>query len=89
MLAALGRRGVQVPFDPSLAAAYRALHQCHELYPSVFGPAVEILMAEIEGGATGIADVPKRLGHLAELLDRLHRAEELDAWAEEDLIVVA
>jgi hypothetical protein len=88
LLIALGRRGVQTPVDATLGNAYRALQQCHELYPSVFTHAAEILLAEVEGGATNVEGIPKRLGHLCQLLDRLHRSEELEAWAEEDQIVV-
>jgi hypothetical protein len=88
MLVALGHRGVQTPIDPVLGAAYRALVQCHDTYPSIFPNASDILLAEVEGGATGIADIPKRLGHLVQMLDRLHREEELEAWAEEQTVVV-
>ena len=87
ILIALGQRGVQTPIDSTLANAYRALQRYHETYPSVFNQAAEILLAEVEGGATALPDVPQRLGHLIQMLDRLHREEELDLWAEEDAIV--
>lgn len=88
ILIALGKRGIQAPIDGSLANAYRALQKYHEAYPSVFTPATDILLAEIEGGATGVEDIPQRLGHLVQMLDRLHREEELELWAEEDRTVV-
>jgi hypothetical protein len=87
ILIALGQRGVQTPIDGTLGNAYRALQRYHEAYPSVFTQATDILLAEIEGGATTLADVPQRLGHLIQMLDRLHREEELELWAEEDTVV--
>ena len=87
IMAALGRRGVQTPIDKTLGDAYRALQVCHAHYPSVFTHAADILLAEIEGGATTLEDIPKRIAHLAQMLDRLHREEELEAWAEEDVVV--
>ena len=89
ILIALGRRGIQAPVDATLGNAYRALQRYHEAYPSVFTHAAEILLAEIEGGATDVADIPKRMGHLVQMLDRLHRQEELDAWADEDVVIAA
>jgi hypothetical protein len=88
ILTALGRRGVQTPIDQSLGNAYRALQGYQQQYPTVFAHAAEILLAEIEGGATTVPDIPKRIGHLVQMLDRLHREEELEAWAEEEVIVV-
>ena len=88
IMIALGRRGVQTPIDQSLGDAYRALRASHNQYPSIFPLAAEILLAEIEGGATSVADVPKRIGHLVQMLDRLHREEELEAWAEEETVIV-
>ena len=88
IMIALGRRGVQTPIDQSLSAAYRALQHCHEQYPSAFPLGADILLAEIEGGATAVADIPKRIGHIVQMLDRLHREEELAVWAEEQTIVV-
>lgn len=83
ILIAFGRRGVQVPIDQTLADVYAALARCHELYPSVFTHAAEILLAEVEGGATTCEDIPQRLPHLTQMLDRLHKQEELRAWAED------
>lgn len=88
ILIALGKRGVQTPIDGSLANAYRALQRYHEAYPSVFAAATEILLAEVEGGATGIEDIPQRLGHIIQMLDRLHREEELEMWAEDQTVIV-
>jgi hypothetical protein len=89
IMIALGRRGEQTPIDDTLGTAYRALQRYQDAYPNVFPHASEILLAEIEGGATKIADIPRRIGHICQMLDRLHRQEELDAWAaEEDVIVV-
>jgi hypothetical protein len=88
ILVALGRRGVQTPIDQSLGAAYRALQQYQRTYPSVFAHAADILLAEVEGGATSVEGIPKRIAHLAQMLDRLHREEELEAWGEEETIVV-
>lgn len=87
ILIALGRRGVQVPIDATLANAYRALQRYHEAYPSVFVQATEVLLAEVEGGATNIADVPQRLGHIIQMLDRLTREEELEMWSEDRVLV--
>jgi len=87
MMIALGRRGVQTPIDTALAAAYRAMKQALDAHPSIFPHAAEILLAEVEGGATSVADVPKRLNHLVQMLDRLHREEDLEAWAEEDIVI--
>jgi len=84
ILIALGRRGVQTPIDESLGTAYRGLQSWHSQYPVAFPIAAEILLAEIEGGATVVGDIPKRIGHLVQMLDRLHREEELEAWAEDD-----
>ena len=89
LLIALGRRGVQTPVDATLGNAYRGLQHYHEQYPAVFPHAAEILLAEVEGGATTMADIPKRMGHLVQMLDRLHREEELEAWAEDDVIIAA
>ncbi len=88
IMIALGRRGVQTPIDQNLGTAYRALRACHLQYPSVFPLGAEILLAEIEGGASNISDVPQRIGHLVQMLDRLHREEELEAWAEDETLVV-
>lgn len=87
IMIAMGRRGVMVPIDESLASAYRALQRYHEAYPSVYVQASEILLAEVEGGAIGIADIPQRLGHIIQMLDRLTREEELEMWAEETVVV--
>ena len=89
ILIALGKRGVQTPIDSTLGTAYRAMQRYQELYPSVFPHAADVLLAEIEGGATTVNDIPKRLGHLVQMLDRLHREEELEAWTSEDVVVVA
>jgi hypothetical protein len=88
ILVALGRRGLQTPIDKELGDAYRALQQAHRGYPSIYNHAAEILLAEVEGGATAVADIPKRIGHLCQMLDRLHREEELEAWAEESEVIV-
>jgi hypothetical protein len=80
---------VQTPIDATLGTAYRALQRYHELYPSVFTHAAEILLAEVEGGATTVDDIPRRMGHIVQKLDRLHRAENLEAWAEEELVIAA
>lgn len=87
MMIALGQRGVQTPIDSDLGAAYRAMRQAHDGYPSIFSHAADILLAEIEGGATSVPEVPGRLAHLVRMLDRLHRDEELEAWAEEDIVI--
>jgi hypothetical protein len=87
ILIALGRRGVQVPIDSVLANAYRALQRYQDTYPSVFAQAADVLLAEVEGGATNIADVPQRLGHIVQMLDRLTREEELEMWAEDRVLV--
>ena len=89
IMIALGRRGVQTPIDEHLADAYRALQRCQESYPSVFPHAAEILLAEVEGGATDLETIPRRIIHVSQMLDRLHRQEELDAWAEEEGVLVA
>jgi len=89
ILIAVGRRGVQTAIDQTLGNAYRALQQYQRAYPTVFNHAAEILLAEVEGGATGVADIPSRIAHLVQLLDRLKREEELEDWADEDLVVVA
>jgi hypothetical protein len=89
ILIALGRRGIQAPVDATMGNAYRALQRYHEAYPSVFSHAAEILLAEVEGGATDLPDIPKRMGHLVQMLDRLHREEELEAWADTDVVVAA
>ena len=89
IMSTLGRRGVQTPIDQELGNAYRALTACQERYPSIFEHAADILLAEIEGGATTIVDIPRRVSHLAQMLDRLHRQEELEAWAEEDIVIAA
>lgn len=88
MLVALGQRGVQTPIDETLGNAYRALQQYFNAYPNVFPNAADILMAEIEGGATTVADVPNRMGHLVQMLDRLYREEELEQWAEDQETVI-
>jgi len=88
ILIALARRGVQTPIDQVLGNVYRALIQYHEKYPSVFVHAADILLAEVEGGATELRDVPQRLGTLCVMLDRLHRQEELDVWADDDVVLV-
>jgi len=85
ILMALGRRGIHVPIDEVLGNTYRSLQQYHSIYPAVFNRAADILLAEVEGGATGIEDIPKRMGHLLQMLDRLHREEELDAWAADEV----
>ena len=87
IMIALGKRGIVTPIDQSLALAYRALQRYQEAYPSVFNQAAEILLAEVEGGATGLGDIPQRLGHLIQMLDRLTREEELDLWTEDTVIV--
>jgi hypothetical protein len=89
LMCALGRRGVQAPIDQTLGNAYRALQHAHATYPSVFPHAAEILLAEVEGGATTVDMIPKRLGLLVQMLDRLHREEELDAYAEDEGLLVA
>lgn len=80
MMVALGRRGVQTPIDQRLGLAYQALRQCQDANPNIFPQACEILLAEVEGGATTVADVPLRLRDLIRLLDQLHRNEDLEAW---------
>lgn len=87
IMIAAGRRGIQTPIDDSLGAAYRSVVAYQEAYPAVFNHASEILLAEIEGGATPIAEIPRRMGHLLQMLDRLHRAEDLQAWAAEDVVI--
>ena len=88
ILVALGRRGVQTPIDQTLGDAYSALQNHHAMYPNVFTLAAEILMAEIEGGATTVADIPQRISHIARMLDRLHNQEDAEAWADEVLVRV-
>jgi hypothetical protein len=83
LMIALGRRGVPVPIDTTLGNAYQAFQQCHEAFPSVFTHASEILLAEVEGGATSLTEVPARIAALCTMLDRLHRREDLAAWAED------
>jgi len=89
IMMALGRRGVHVPVDEVLGQTYRALQQYHAAYPAVFNKGADILLAEVEGGATTIEDIPKRMGHLLQMLDRLHREEELDAWQVDEIAVAA
>jgi hypothetical protein len=89
IMIALGRRGVQTPIDQNLGEAYRALQRHQELYPSIFIHAADILLAEIEGGATNLEDIPKRLSQLTVMLDRLHREEDLVAWADQDIVIAA
>lgn len=89
ILIALGHRGVQTPLDQRLGQAYRALQFHQEHSANVYPHACDILLAEIEGGATTVADIPQRLGDLIRLLEHLHRTEELEAWAEDDTLVVA
>ena len=88
LMIALGRRGVQTPIGDELAAAYRALQEHHAAYPTAFGNAADILLAEVEGGATALAEIPTRIDHLCRMLDALYRQEELDALAEEPTVVV-
>ncbi len=88
ILVALGRRGILTPIDGALGEAYRALQGCQRGFPTVFQPAAEILLAEVEGGAVDVAGIPRRIGHLCQMLDRLHREEELEAWADEDTVIV-
>jgi hypothetical protein len=89
ILVALGKRGVQTPLDQRLGLAYRALQLHQENSANVYPHACDILLAEIEGGATTVADIPQRLGDLVRLLEHLHRTEELDTWAVDTLIVAA
>jgi hypothetical protein len=84
ILIALGQRGVQTPIDAHLGQAYQALHFYQENYANVYPHACEILMAEIEGGATTVMDIPQRMADLVRMLDRLHRSEDLDLWAQEE-----
>ena len=88
IMIALGRRGVQTPIDQTLGDAYRALCHYHSHSPSVFPHAAEILLAEVEGGATNLTDIPKRMGHITQMLERLHREEELEEWAEDETVIV-
>lgn len=88
ILVALGRRGIQTPIDQTLGDAYRALQHHHSMYPNVFTLAAEILMAEIEGGATTVADIPQRIGQIAKLLDSLHNQEDAAAWADDVVVRV-
>jgi len=89
ILVALGKRGVQTPVDQQLGLAYRALQLHQENSANVFPHACDILLAEIEGGATAVADIPRRLGDLVRLLENLHRTEELDTWAEDASLLSA
>lgn len=89
ILVALGKRGVQTPLDQRLGLAYRALQHHQENSANVYPHACDILLAEIEGGATTVADIPQRLADLVRLLEHLHRTEELEAWADEPLVVAA
>ena len=91
ILVALGRRGVQTPIDQTLGNAYRALRKQQDSHPSVFAPAAEILLAEVEGGATTVDNIPTRIAHLTQMLDRLHREEQLEAWASdnEEVVIVS
>ncbi|MCC2672895.1 MAG: hypothetical protein K0Q72_5367 [Armatimonadetes bacterium] len=82
ILIALGRRGVQTPVDQRLGQAYQALHYYQENHANIYPHACEILMAEIEGGATTIVDVPQRMADLVRMLDQLHRNEDLELWAQ-------
>jgi hypothetical protein len=86
ILIALGRRGVQTPVDQRLGQAYQALHYYQENHANIYPHACEILMAEIEGGATTIVDVPQRMADLVRMLDQLHRNEDLELWAQEAAI---
>ena len=89
IMIALGHRGIACPIDQTLGNVYQALNVFHEQYPAVFMNAAEILLAEIEGGAVGLGDIPKRLGQIVQMLDRLHRQEDLQVWAEEDIVITA
>jgi hypothetical protein len=89
ILIALGQRGVQTPLDQRLGLAYRALQYHQEHSANVYPHACDILLAELEGGATTVADIPQRLGDLVRLLEHLHRSEELEAWADEETRVIA
>jgi len=82
ILVALGRRGVQTPIDQRLGLAYTALRTAQDDNPNIFPHACEIMLAEIEGGATTVADIPERLPNLIRMLDQLHRNEDLEAWSE-------
>ncbi len=87
IMMALGRRGVQVPIDSVLGMAYRSLQDYLSQYPAVFPAAAEILLSEVEGGATSVTDIPKRMGHLCEMLDRLQRQEDLAIWTDPDRMI--
>ncbi len=87
MMVAFGRRGTACPIDQTLGDAYKALEIYHEQYPAVFTNAAEILLAEVEGGAISLADVPRRLGLIVQMLDRLHRQEELHDWSNDTVVV--
>lgn len=88
ILVALGKRGVQTPLDQRLGLAYRALQLHQENSANVYPHACDILLAEIEGGATTVADIPQRLADLVRLLEHLHRTEELAEWAEDSSLLV-
>ena len=88
IMIALGRRGVQVPINKTLGDAYRALQQYQRAFPTAFPLAAEILLAEVEGGAVSVEEIPRRIGHLVQMLDRLQREEELEAWAEDEVVIV-
>lgn len=83
VMVALGRQGHQVPIDDTLGAAYRAFQHYQRSHPTAFGPATDILLAEVEGGATKLDQVPKRLGHLVQMVDRLQRENEVEAWVDD------
>ena len=89
ILIALGQRGVQTPIDPQLGQAYQALRYYQENHANVYPHACEILMAEIEGGATTVPGIPQRLADVVRMLDHLHRTEDLELWAEEEGIPIA
>lgn len=88
LLVAFGRRGVVVPIDETLGELYRQLGAYHDQYPNVFNNAVEVLLAEVEGGGLDVGDVARRLGRLLHMLDRLHRQEDLEAWVSEPITIV-
>lgn len=88
LMIAFGRRGVSVPIDQNLGKLYESLDEYHDQYTNIFNNAVEILLAEVEGGALELNEVGDRLGRLLYMLDRLHRQEDLEAWASDPVIVV-